>query len=162
MDLPTDLPKILADQRALQQIWLNLLSNAIKFTPPGGKIAISAVKTPAGGLDVLVRDSGYGIPPEEARSMTEAFTRGSFAERKAIDGAGLGLAIVKGLARLHNADVVINSVVDQGTEVTVRFPPSRVLSGPRGEVLAAASVATDSQRKLIVLTGETPPRRVSH
>ena len=162
LDLPADLPKLLSDQRALQQIWLNLLSNAIKFTPPGGKIAISAVKTTAGGLDVLVKDSGHGIPQDEALRMTEAFTRGSFAERKAIDGAGLGLAIVKGLARLHNAEVVITSVVDQGTEVTVRFPPSRVLSGPRGEVLAAASVATDSQRKLIVLTGEKPPRRASH
>ena len=99
---------------------------------------------------------------EESRALTEAFARGSFAERQAIEGAGLGLAIVKGLARLHHAEMTIVSAVDKGTEVTIGFPQARVLSGPRGEVLSAPTVATESQRKLIALTAEAQRRPAGH
>jgi two-component system cell cycle sensor histidine kinase PleC len=81
------------------------------------------------------------------------FSRGSFASKKAIDGAGLGLPIVKGLMDAHGGNLAIESEPGKGTVVTVSFPASRVLDGPRGEVMAARTVNSESQRKLIAITG---------
>jgi two-component system cell cycle sensor histidine kinase PleC len=152
-DAEPDLPKLLADKRSVQQIWLNLLSNAIKFTPDGGKIEARAWRGPAGSLCISVKDNGPGIPSREMEAALGAFSRGSYATKKAIDGAGLGLPIVKGLITLHDGEMRILSSPGAGTEVVVSFPAKRVLDGPRGEVLGAASVKTASQRKLIALTG---------
>ena len=151
--VPDNLPKLMADRRALNQILINLLSNAIKFTPPGGHVEIRGGRDSQGGLFITVKDNGPGIPAHEIESAMSAFARGSFATKKAIDGAGLGLPIVKGLMEVHGGTVAIQSGDGPGTEVTVAFPERRVLGGPRGEVLAAPSIASESQRKLIAITG---------
>ncbi|MFT3989620.1 sensor histidine kinase [Aestuariivirga sp.] len=153
VDVPAALPKVLADKRAVNQIMINLLSNAIKFTPAGGRIKVAAGRTPSGGVSISVSDNGPGIPPQEIELALGAFSRGSYAKRKAIDGAGLGLPIVKGLMDVHGGDIEIRSEAGTGTEVTVTFPAKRVLDGPRGEVMAAPSIASESQRKLIAITG---------
>ncbi len=153
VEISASLPKLMADRRALNQIAINLLSNAIKFSPSGGRIEIKAAKTVSGGLSISVSDSGPGIPPHEVEAAMGAFSRGSYAKRKAIDGAGLGLPIVKGLMDVHGGDVTILSNPGKGTEVVVSFPAGRVLDGPRGEVLSAPGVKSESQRKLIALTG---------
>ncbi len=153
VDVPATLPKLMADRRAVNQIAINLLSNAIKFTPPEGRVEIKAAKTELGSLTISVRDSGPGIPAHEIEAAMGAFSRGSYAKKKAIDGAGLGLPIVKGLMDVHGGDVSIVSEPGKGTEVVVSFPAERVLSGPRGEVLAAPTIKSESQRKLIVITG---------
>ncbi len=149
--VPDNLPKLMADKRALNQILINLLSNAIKFTPCGGKVNVQSGRTADGGLYISVHDNGPGIPPHEIEAALSAFSRGSLATKKAIDGAGLGLPIVKGLIEAHGGSVTIESARDAGTRAMVTFPENRVLSGPRGEVLAAPSIA-ESQRKLIAIT----------
>ena len=151
--VPDNLPKLMADRRALNQILINLLSNAIKFTPSGGRVEILSGRTEKGGLFISVKDNGPGIPPHEIEQALSAFARGSFATKKAIDGAGLGLPIVKGLMDVHGGEVSIRSGGSPGTEVTVTFPECRVLGGPRGEVLAAPTISSESQRKLIAITG---------
>jgi two-component system, cell cycle sensor histidine kinase PleC len=147
------LPKVMADKRALNQVLINILSNAIKFTPKGGAVTIKAHRTSLGALAIAVRDNGPGIPANEITVALGAFSRGSYAKTKAIDGAGLGLPIVKGLMEAHGGSIVINSEQGLGTEVVVTFPARRVLDGPRGEVLAAPGISSESQRKLIALTG---------
>ncbi len=89
------------------------------------------------------------MPVEEIGLAMQAFVRGSLAVRKAIDGAGLGLPIVKGLINMHGGSFELRRKLGQGTEATVVFPVTRVLSGPRAEVIAEA---TPSQRKLIAIT----------
>ena len=153
VEVPATLPKLMADRRALNQIAINLLSNAIKFTPAGGRVEIKALKTASGSLSISVRDSGPGIPAHEIEAAMGAFSRGSYAKNKAIDGAGLGLPIVKGLMEVHGGDIAILSEPGKGTEVILSFPATRVLAGPRGEILAAPSVQSESQRKLIAITG---------
>jgi two-component system cell cycle sensor histidine kinase PleC len=147
------LPKIMADERALQQVWLNLLSNAIKFTPEDGLIEVKCARSSNGSLSVTVADNGPGIAASELEAVMSNFNRGSYARKKAIDGAGLGLPITKGLMELHGGELTISSTPGKGTEVTVVFPAKRVLDGPRGEVLSSPAVATASQRKLISVTG---------
>lgn len=153
VDVAASLPKLMADKRGLNQILINLMSNAIKFTPAGGEICVRAARTTTGGLAISVRDNGPGIPAHEIEAALGAFSRGSFATKKAIDGAGLGLPIVKGLMDVHGGTVTLHSEPDRGTNVTVTFPAGRVLDGPRGEVLGAPHIASESQRKLIAITG---------
>jgi two-component system, cell cycle sensor histidine kinase PleC len=147
------LPKLLADKRAVHQIAINLLTNAIKFTPVGGEVLVFAQIEGNGGLSFHVKDNGPGIPAHELDQATSAFARGSLATKKAIDGAGLGLPIVRGLMQLHGGTIEIKSAPGEGTEVICTFPASRVLSGPRGEILAGPDSKTESFRKLIKLTG---------
>ena len=63
------------------------------------------------------------------------------------------MPIVKGLMDVHGGTVTLHSEPERGTNVTVTFPAGRVLDGPRGEVLGAPHIASESQRKLIAITG---------
>ena len=103
--------------------------------------------------DLSFSDNGPGIPAHEIDLAMGAFARGSLATKKAIDGAGLGLPIVKGLIEVHGGSVSIRSKPGNGTQVLVSFPARRVLDGPRGEVMTAPGVNSESQRKLIAITG---------
>jgi two-component system, cell cycle sensor histidine kinase PleC len=147
------LPKLLADKRAVEQVIINLLTNAVKFTPDGGKIEIRAIKETTGDMVLSVKDNGPGIPEDEVRQAMTAFTRGTFATKRDIDGAGLGLPIVRGLMELHEGELKIKSTPRVGTEVMCRFPQARVLSGPRSQVIEGPLVKSESQHRLIKLTG---------
>jgi len=151
--VPEGMSRILGDGRAINQVLINLLNNAVKFTPNHGHVLLSARRAGDGAVELSVRDDGPGIPPEEIDQALSAFSRGSLATKKAVDGAGLGLSIVKGIMELHGGTVSIKSKQGQGTEVICQFPPQRVLSGPRGELQAQATVQSDSQRRLISVTG---------
>ena len=122
-----DLPKIWADERAVRQIILNLLSNAVKFTQPGGEILIRLGWTAGGGQYVSVRDNGPGIPENEIPIVLQAFGQGSLAIQTAEQGTGLGLPICVALMQMHDGTLDIQSKLREGTEVTITFPPSRVM-----------------------------------
>jgi two-component system, cell cycle sensor histidine kinase PleC len=149
----TALPKIMGDGRAIKQIAINLLTNAIKFTPNKGTVELIGRQNNFGELELIVRDNGPGIPSSEIENALSAFTRGSLAAKKAVDGAGLGLSIVKGIMDLHGGKIEIISKLGYGTEIVCSFPAKRVLSGPRGEIIIAPTIQSDTQRKLISLTG---------
>ncbi len=151
--VPTDIPKVMADHRSINQILINLATNAVKFTPEGGEVMISAYLERDGRMALTVTDNGPGIPKQEQRQALAAFARGAHATKQAIEGAGLGLPIVNGLMEAHGGTVEINSKMREGTTVICRFPAARVLTGPRGEVLTSPSVASETQRKLLVMTG---------
>jgi len=115
------LPEMIADKRALQQIVLNLLSNAIRFSDRGGKVVIGA-SADAGAIVFTIEDNGIGISEEDLARVGEPYfqARSSYERRHA--GTGLGLSIVKGLVRLHGGEFSIRSRVGEGTRVTVRLP----------------------------------------
>ena len=152
-DAPANLPKLLCDYRALNQIAINLLTNAVKFTPEYGKVSMTARIMPDGRMAFTVSDNGPGIPKSEQQQLLNAFARGAHATKQAIEGAGLGLPIVKGLLEIHGGSLDIKSEPGKGTDVICYFPTGRVLSGPRGEAIASPAVKTDTQRKLISITG---------
>jgi two-component system cell cycle sensor histidine kinase PleC len=150
-DIPPNLPKVMVDHRSVRQIWINLLSNAAKFSPTGGDITVKASQRDSGEIAVSFIDNGPGMPEEEIELAMQAFSRGSLAVKKAVDGAGLGLPIVKGLISMHGGSFELRSKRGLGTEATVILPFTRVLSGPRAEVIAEAATSP-SQRKLIAIT----------
>ena len=153
LNVPAGLAKVWGDARAINQIAINLLANALKFSPEGSVVTLSARQTSTGEMQMIVKDNGPGIPVHEIENSLSAFARGSLAAKKAVDGAGLGLAIVKGIMDLHGGKIEIRSESGEGTEIICTFPSSRLLSGPRGEIIASPNVQSDSQRKLIALTG---------
>ena len=116
-----DLPEMVADKRALNQILFNLLSNAIRFSDRGGKVALGA-RAEAGSIVIAVEDDGVGISERDLQRIGEPYfqARGSYDRRHG--GTGLGLSIVKGLVRLHGGEVSIRSRAGEGTRVTVRLP----------------------------------------
>ncbi|MCK9909204.1 PAS domain-containing sensor histidine kinase [Microbacteriaceae bacterium K1510] len=116
-----DLPELMADRRAFNQILINLVSNAIKFTPRGGRISVSAF-TEGHKLAVVVEDTGVGIGEDDLPRIGEAFFQARASYDRRHDGTGLGLSIVKGLVRLHDGDIDIASRLGKGTRITVRLP----------------------------------------
>ena len=119
--IASDLPEIVADRRAVNQILINLVSNAIKFTPRDGRVSVSAM-CDGGKLSVTVEDTGVGIGEADLPRLGEAFFQARASYDRRHDGTGLGLSIVKGLVRLHGGDMDICSKLGDGTRVTVRLP----------------------------------------
>ena len=119
------LPAFRGDALRLKQIVLNLLSNSIKFTPPGGGISIRAEFGDDEGIVLSVTDTGIGIAPENIPKVLEPFGQVRDDSMRAHAGTGLGLSLSKKLAELHGGILSIESAVDTGTTVTVRFPPER-------------------------------------
>ena len=120
--MPTgELPEMIADKRALNQILLNLLSNAIRFTDRGGKVTISACAE-AGNIAFVVEDNGVGINEEDMARVGEPYFQARASYDRRHGGTGLGLSIVKGLVRLHGGEIDIRSRVGEGTRVSIRLP----------------------------------------
>lgn len=90
--------KTAAHRALVAQAVGNLLENAIKFTPEGGRIAVSLSATP-GGADIVVEDSGPGIPADQRAAAVQRFQR--LARDSTSQGVGLGLSIVAATAHLH-------------------------------------------------------------
>jgi signal transduction histidine kinase len=108
VEVADDLPPIPGDGARLQQIWWNLLSNAVKFTPPSGRIAVTARP---GGMGVLVgvSDTGAGLDVNFLPYAFDRFRQGDQSFTRTQGGLGLGLAIVKHLVELHGGQVTAHS-----------------------------------------------------
>lgn len=130
---------ILADMRALRQICLNLLSNALDFSPDASRIELRSARTSDGGCHVSVVDQGCGIASEELDYVFEPFKsadsdlsgNADLNAKRLVKGIGLGLSISKRLCDLHNAKIGVESVLGEGTTITVAFPPERLLETGR-------------------------------
>lgn len=104
----------------LGSIVYNLCDNAIKYNRKNGTVCIS-VKAEGSTVLLSVADTGIGIPPEDRERIFERFYRVDKSRSKEIGGTGLGLSIVKHAARLNDAQISVDSTLDQGTTVTVKF-----------------------------------------
>jgi len=114
-------PPMIADARAVRQIILNLLSNALKFTPEGGRVTLN------GGVSdhlvaLTISDNGIGIDSDDVARVCEPFWQAEPVLSRRYGGTGLGMPLVQALVELHNGSMKIESVVGQGTSVTVKFP----------------------------------------
>jgi len=125
--VPRDCPMLRGDERALKQMLLNLLSNSIKFTPPDGTVTIGVYPQANGGLAICVVDNGMGIAESDQARVFESFGQGRHDVATQDKGTGLGLPIVKGLMEAHGGRITLQSMIGEGTRVTLYFPAARVL-----------------------------------
>lgn len=124
------LPSLWVDRRAFRQVMLSLLSNAVKFTPPGGRVTISA-RQDHDGLHLMVADTGVGIPEDFMPQLFQPFRQADNSSSRQYEGVGLGLSIARNLMTLHQATLSCDSQVGVGTTMTATIPPTRLV-GPLG------------------------------
>lgn len=108
-------------RQLLQEITYNLCDNAIKYNRKGGLVSVE-IKNENEFAILTITDTGIGIPAEHQERIFERFYRVDKSHSKEIGGTGLGLSIVKHAAKLHNAESELHSIVNKGTEITIKFP----------------------------------------
>lgn len=114
------LPEVQADSDRICQAIRNLINNAIKFTPPRGKVEVSA-RLEKENLLFTVKDNGQGIKEEATKRIFEPFFKGE-PIYKSQEGSGLGLAIVKGIIEAHRGKVWFESKLGKGSTFYFTIP----------------------------------------
>jgi signal transduction histidine kinase len=118
-NIPETLPTVRGDHKRLLQILLNLVSNACKYTSTGS-VTLSA-KSEGAGIQIVVKDTGVGMPDSELSELFVPFRQGEAGIRQGT-GTGLGLPITKRLIEAHDGKLIVESVVGIGTTFTVWLP----------------------------------------
>jgi two-component system, response regulator PhcR len=140
LDLAPGLGTLDVDGAKIRDCLNHLLLNAIKFTPDGGRVEVSARRTPAGDAELRVRDNGVGIDAENMAHLFEPF----FTERDVSKhssghfeflrrGLGLGLSVVRAFVAMHGGKVEVASEPGRGTAFTITLPGRA--PAERGEAL---------------------------
>jgi two-component system, OmpR family, phosphate regulon sensor histidine kinase PhoR len=113
--------QVLADRNAIYSVISNLIDNAIKYTPKDGSVQ---VRLENHGLyaRVMVKDSGFGLTPEERDKVFDEFYRVKNEQTAGIPGTGLGLTLVKRLVEMHNGRIDVESAVGKGSAFSVSLP----------------------------------------
>src|SRR6266568_3616790 len=115
-----DVGRVFADGPKLKQVLVNLLGNAIKFTETGS-VRVMAERQGA-ELRITVRDTGIGVPPEDAERIFESFQQGQSGISGKYQGTGLGLAISRRLVEMHGGRIWVKSTPGQGSTFTFTIP----------------------------------------
>ena len=119
----SNVPNVMADPDQLEQVFLNLIVNAADAMPSGGRLQVEVDSPDLNWVEIRVRDTGTGIPPEQLERIFEPF----YTTKKRGAGNGLGLLVSKGVVVEHGGHIEVSSVIDVGTEIRVSLP-----STPRG------------------------------
>ncbi len=121
IELKTDLSESLhvvhADPAQIGQVVLNMLLNAIHSIAPPGVIEV-ATREQEGSVELVIADSGVGIPPDHLNKIFEPF----FTTKEMTKGTGLGLAVSYGIIKKHDGDIAVSSEEGKGTTFIVRLP----------------------------------------
>ena len=112
-DIPSDLPKVFADQRRMRQVLLNLLENALKYTGNGGHIALTMLHRTTQRVEVSVCDSGPGIPKaEQQRIFLDRVRLPQTSDRTT--GFGVGLSVCRRIVEVHGGRIWVVSEPGEG------------------------------------------------
>ncbi|MEA3224152.1 MAG: ATP-binding protein [Thermodesulfobacteriota bacterium] len=126
VDIPEELPMVLADEEGIETVLRNLLDNAMKYTPENGEITIAAIEKDA-AIEIVVADTGIGIPEKDTPRIFERFYRVDKARSRELGGTGLGLSIVKHIIEALEGTVSAESEVGKGSKFIITLPKSPIL-----------------------------------
>lgn len=115
-------PSLHVDRVQMDRVFVNLVGNAIKYTPPAGRVNIQT-SSYNGTVEVRIKDTGPGIPPEQQGQLFGKYQRLSPATQ--MEGTGLGLFIAKSMIDAHGGDVRVESAPNQGATFIVSLPVAR-------------------------------------
>ena len=113
----------LLDRVQIERMLTNLLSNALKFTPHGGEVRV-AVRLGTNDVEIVVEDTGRGIPTESLPHIFDRFYRvpGTGSAASPEQGLGLGLSFVAWIVKAHRGKISVDSTPGQGTRFTIKLP----------------------------------------
>jgi signal transduction histidine kinase len=127
----TPVPAVLANGNQVQQVLLNLLINARQAMPHGGPVQVRLTHDVAGGMvELSVRDTGSGIPPEVLPRIFDRFYTTKAPDAGGRGGTGLGLAFCRDVIEAHRGRIRVESTVGKGTTFTLKFPVARPAESP--------------------------------
>ena len=122
VDVPADLPRLVADADALRGALVNLLDNALKYTSGEKRIVVRAQADGADHVRFEVSDNGIGISTREQRRIFRRFHRVDDRLSRQTTGVGLGLSIVEAIAHAHGGSVSVKSAPGAGSTFALRVP----------------------------------------
>jgi two-component system, OmpR family, phosphate regulon sensor histidine kinase PhoR len=120
-ECPDGLPAVKGDRGRLGEVLQNLLDNAVQYTPPNGRIRVSA-RAHEGGVVITVSDNGIGIPQSDQSRIFERFYRVDAARSRELGGTGLGLAIARHIVEAHGGRIWVESTIGKGSEFHFSIP----------------------------------------
>jgi signal transduction histidine kinase len=167
--VPSHLPhdvRFVGDRERALQILVNLLSNAVKFTAPGGTVRLDVVQDerPPESKELIgathwlalrVTDTGIGIHAENLERIFSPFVQGDRGHTRRTDGTGLGLTISRRLARLMHGDVVVQSVLGEGSAFTLWLPAPDESAAESAEAAAAPIAGLSERTRGLRAVGDT-------
>jgi signal transduction histidine kinase len=124
--------RVAGDPDGLRRLLFNLLDNAIKYTPQGGRVEVQC-ECQNGSAELIVADTGIGIPSEHIPHIFERFYRVDPARSREAGGTGLGLSICQVIAKSHGGTIRLESDEGRGTRVVVTLPLLRSDAPPDGQ-----------------------------
>jgi two-component system sensor histidine kinase KdpD len=119
LDLPVDLPQVLADPVLLQRVIVNLLANAVRYSPEGTSVRVAASAF-GGGVELRVTDHGPGIPEVQRNDVFQPFQRLGDTDNET--GLGLGLALARGFTEGMGGTIEVDDTPGGGLTMVVRLP----------------------------------------
>lgn len=152
VEIPDDLPLVMADVVRLRQIVWNLLSNAIKFTE-AGEVRVTC-QLDGDFMQVMVRDTGIGIAPEHQRSVFDRFQQADMSATRRAGGTGLGLSVTRELVRMHGGDIWLESKLGEGSSFTFTLPLAPAGAAPEPPKSTDNGSAKRSKRQSDALQNE--------
>lgn len=123
IDMPSELPAIIADRDKLDQILINLLGNAVKYSPEGGTIT-TRVQLDGEKLLFAISDQGIGIPHDHLDKIFDRFHRVHSGDSQRVGGTGIGLFLVKSLVEAHHGIIWVESTLGKGSTFYFTIPLS--------------------------------------
>lgn len=156
---------VYVDRDMWEKIVLNLVSNAFKYTLDG-EVAV-ALRSAGTSVELIVRDTGVGIPESELPRLFERFHRVEDQRGRTTEGTGIGLALVQELVKLHGGKVCAQSVFGSGTTFSVTLPtgtahlPTERIGGERTVASTGVRAEAFVEEALRWLPGGGTPREVS-
>ena len=129
VELAPELPPLNADREKVAHVLANLVGNAIEFTPPGGRVWVSARRGPDGArgptVEIEVGDTGIGIAPEHHELVFREFAQVDASPSRRHHGTGLGLAIARKFVEMHDGTIRLDSTLGAGSRFRFTLPVRR-------------------------------------
>ncbi|MBR0938828.1 response regulator [Bradyrhizobium jicamae] len=153
-DIPDKVPNLFTDEAKVTQILRNLISNALKFTEQGEVRVTASFDAGKGRVNLSVRDTGIGIAPQDHVRIFEEFSQVDTKIQKRVKGTGLGLPLSRSLAELLGGELLLESVLGQGSVFTLSIPPER------GDPSRAQRSADNTRRRVLLIDDDETFRYV--
>jgi signal transduction histidine kinase len=139
IEVPDDIPPVMADRGRIRLVFSNLLTNALKYTRPGGQVSVTAAADDA-FVRFSVRDTGIGIPQQYQARIYERFFR--VPGQSGGTGAGLGLAIAREIVEAHGGHISLESREGTGSTFSFTLARAKEISQERDGSRSAMAVST--------------------